>query len=175
MQKGLIHVYCGDGKGKTTAAAGLALRAAGCGKAVIFAQFMKGNDSGELAAMKQIEGIRIIRNTEHYGFYNQMSEQDKINITREHNEILNQMTQSILHGECDVLIMDEITYPLRLGLIDQGRVEELILNKPEALELVLTGREPEAFFLEHADYITEMKCIRHPYEKGIGARRGIEY
>lgn len=175
MQTGLIQVYCGEGKGKTTAAAGLALRAAGCGKDVIFAQFMKGNDSGETAAMKRIEGITVLRNSENYGFYHQMSEEDKKEITREHNAILDRITQSIKKRECDILILDEITYPYRLNLIDKEALEDLIMKKPEHLELVLTGREPDDFFLKHADYITEMKCIRHPFEKGIPARRGIEY
>lgn len=175
MQAGLIHVYCGEGKGKTTAAAGLALRAAGCGKDVIFAQFMKGNESGETAAMKRIEGIKLLRNSENYGFYHQMSAEAREAITREHNAILDRIKQSIKKGECDILILDEITYPYRLNLIDKEALRELITKKPEHLELVLTGREPDEFFLENADYITEMRCIRHPYEKGIPARCGIEY
>lgn len=175
MNKGLIHVYCGDGKGKTTAAAGLALRAAGCGKKVLFVQFMKGNESGEIAAMKQIEDIRVIRNTKRYPFYNQMSEEDKVQITKEHNDILNQVLESIKSKECDILILDEITYPYHFNLIDKEVIEEIIKSKDHLFELVLTGRDPNKLFIEHADYITEMKCIRHPYEKGIAARKGIEY
>lgn len=172
---GLIHVYCGDGKGKTTAAAGLALRAAGCGRDVIFARFMKGNASGEIAAMKRMTGIRVLEAGENYGFYAQMSETDKSGITAEHNGILDRAEESIKHGECDMLIMDEITWAYHYRLIDRERVRRLIEEKPKALELVLTGREPEELFYAHADYITEMKCLRHPYEKGIAARRGVEY
>lgn len=175
MTEGMIHVYCGDGKGKTTAAAGLALRAAGCGKDVVFSRFMKGNESGEIAAMKQIMGIKILENSENYGFYREMSEEDKKQITAEHNGILDRILESIKHRECDMLIMDEITYAYRFHLIDRERVDQLVKEKPAALELVLTGREPDELFLEYADYITEMKCIRHPYEKGITARRGVEY
>lgn len=175
MQTGLIHVYCGDGKGKTTAAAGLALRASGCGKDVIFAQFMKGNDSGETAAMKGIERICILSNSKNYGFYHQMSGRDKEEVKREHNAILDRALQSIKKGECDILILDEITYPYRLNLVDKAVVEKLVREKPSHLELVLTGRDPDKLFLEYADYVTEMKCIRHPYEKGVAARRGIEY
>lgn len=175
MKTGLIHVYCGNGKGKTTAAAGLALRAAGCGKKVLFVQFMKGNESGEIAAMKHIEDIRVLRNTEEYPFYNQMSEEDKVQITKEHNDMLNQVMESIKHKECDILILDEITYPYHLNLIDKEMIEAIIKSKDPFLELVLTGRDPDKLFLEYADYITEMKCIRHPYEKGITARKGIEY
>lgn len=175
MKTGLIHVYCGDGKGKTTAAAGLALRAAGCGKKVLFVQFMKGNESGEITAMEQIRGIRIFRNKVNYGFYNKMSEEDKMHITKEHNDILQQVTESIERAECDILILDEITYPYQYNLIDKKAVEGIIKCKPPFMELVLTGRNPDQIFLEHADYITEMNCIRHPYEKGIAAREGIEY
>lgn len=175
MEKGLVHVYCGDGKGKTTAAAGLAVRAAGSGRNVIFAQFMKGNDSGELTAMKQLPGIEIIRNSKNYGFYHQMSSRDKEAITEEHNRMLAVITERINGGKCDMLILDEFTYPYNYGLIDRVRVKRLVKNRPAAVEVVITGREPAEIFLEQADYITEMKCIRHPYNKGIQARRGIEY
>lgn len=168
-------MYYGDGKGKTTAAAGLAIRAAGCGRDVIFSRFMKGNESGEIAAMKQMTGIKILENSENYGFYGQMSEEDKKQITKEHNRLLEHIMESIKHGECDMLIMDEITWAYRYRLLERDRVEQLIKEKPVSLELVLTGREPDELFLTHADYITEMKCIKHPYEKGIAARRGVEY
>lgn len=175
MQKGLIHVYCGDGKGKTTAAAGLALRACGCGRRVLFVQFMKGNDSGEISAMEQTREIEILRNSKNYGFYKAMTDEDKINITQEHNEILEKTVQKIKSGEYGMLILDEITYPYNLNLIDRRMVEKLIKEKPFSLELIMTGREPNSLLLQAADYITEMKCIRHPYEKGIQARRGVEY
>ena len=175
MTKGLIHLYCGDGKGKTTAAAGLAVRAAGYGKKVIFAQFMKGNDSGELLLMQRIPEIEIIRGSKNYGFYSRMSEQDKEEITQQHNEILQKIAGRIKEGECDMLILDEYTYPYRYELMDRTAAEQLIIEKPEEMELVITGREPAPIFQAAADYITEMKCIRHPYEKGIKARQGIEY
>ncbi|WMC93535.1 cob(I)yrinic acid a,c-diamide adenosyltransferase [Kineothrix sp. MB12-C1] len=175
MKKGLIHVYCGDGKGKTTASVGLALRAAGNGKRVIFSQFMKGNDSGELFAMEKIEGIQIIRNTKNYGFYKDMSEEDKEEITKEHNEMLEKLLQAAMDEVCDMLILDEVTYPYDLDLIDKKKLRRLVEGKPESLELIITGRNPDGVFLQNADYITEMKAVRHPYEKGIPARRGVEY
>lgn len=85
------------------------------------------------------------------------------------------MTDLVNEGECDLLVLDELTYPYDWNLISKEMVKELICRKPEALELVITGRNPAEFFLEHADYITEMKAIRHPYEKGVAAREGIEY
>lgn len=174
MGKGLMHVYCGDGKGKTTAAIGLAVRAAGCGKRVVFAQFMKGNDSGEIEAMKKNSNIEIIRNNRNYGFFHRMSEADKQEITLEHNRILDKVMERI-GGGCDMLVMDELTYPYAYGLIDKERVKMLIYDKPEEMELVITGRDPGELFMETADYITEMKCVRHPFWKGIEARRGVEY
>ena len=175
MRQGLIHVYYGDGKGKTTAAAGLALRAAGCGEQVIFAQFMKGNESGELSAMERIKEIELLRNSKNYGFYKNMNDEDKCEITWEHNEILKEIMRKIKAGGYGMVILDEITYPYKLNLIEKCEVERLIKEKPSSLELVLTGREPDELFLEYADYITQMKCIRHPYEKGIPARRGVEF
>ena len=175
MEQGLIHVYCGEGKGKTTAATGLALRAAGCGLKVIFAQFMKGNDSGEVSVMERIEGIRIMRSTKNYGFFHRMNETDKQEIQKQHNEMLQEIIEQVKLGACDLLVMDELTYPYAYGLIDKEKVAELLHEKPAGMELVITGRNPDEFFTEAADYITEMKCIRHPYEKGIAARRGIEY
>ena len=76
---------------------------------------------------------------------------------------------------CDVLILDEVTYPYRYDLIDRKALQELVLHRPQQMEIVLTGRDPDPFLLEQADYITEMKCIRHPYNKGIKARKGIEF
>lgn len=175
MEKGMIHVYCGEGKGKTTASIGLALRAAGCGMQVIFAQFMKGNDSGEIAAMEQIEKIRVMRNAKNYGFYSRMSEKDKQDITAEHNEMLGQILELMKSGRCELVVLDELTYPYAYGLVDKDMVAELINGKPEGVELVITGRNPDELFVNAADYITEMKCVRHPFEKGVGARRGVEF
>lgn len=175
MEKGLMHLYCGDGKGKTTAAAGLAVRAAGCGLRVIFAQFMKGSGSGEITAMKEIPGITVMRNGKNYGFYHQMSGQDKDEIAAEQDAMLADIIKSINRKECDMLILDEITYAYDYGLVCRETVERLVKNRPEGLELVITGRNPARLFSDAADYITEMKCLRHPYEKGIAARKGVEY
>ena len=173
--KGLIHVYTGDGKGKTTAAVGLAVRAAGAGQKVVFAQFMKNSDTSELHALCLIPHIRIIRSDTDLGWLDLKDEKKKAAFTKVQNQILEQVMQCILQKECDILILDEITYPYSYGLINRNMLEKLIQNKPQKMELVLTGRNADLFFMEQADYITEMKCIRHPFEKGIDARRGIEY
>lgn len=206
----MIHLYTGDGKGKTTAAIGQAVRAAGRDLRVIFAQFMKGNDTGELFALKKIPAVTILRSPRNFGFYSQMSEEDKAELTEIHNELLKQILESVESGGCDLVVLDEITYPVKWGLLDGKLLEHVLAlaGEPRALaelsacagdaklpggvsnpseegsssagpgnpvEIVMTGRDAAEFLWESADYITEMKALRHPYEKGVTARRGIEY
>ncbi len=175
MNNGLIHVYTGEGKGKTTAAIGLCIRAAGAGHRVVFVQFMKGRDTSELNVLKALEQVTVLRSDRDFGFYSQMSESDKDEITKIHNVLLQKVTDIVNDKMCDVLVLDELTYPYAWNLISQEKVDELIQHKPETLELVITGRDPAPIFIEHADYITEMKAIRHPYDKGVAAREGIEF
>lgn len=174
MNKGLIHVYCGDGKGKTTAALGLAVRAAGSGMKVVILQFLKGKLVSELNSLKLIPGITMLRNEEDLGFFKAMSEEDKQKARSYHNNNLENVLQMVENGECDLLILDEICAAYRLGMVDRERIDQLIINKRDDLELVLTGREPDELFLEYADYVSEIKKIKHPYDKKINARVGIE-
>ncbi len=171
----MIQVYCGNGKGKTTAAIGLVIRAVGRGKKVIFAQFLKGTKTGELEVLKQLSNVTVIRNPKELGFLSRMNDLEKREVTEFHNQTLEKIQKILLEEMIDLLVLDELTYPYIWNLIDKEKVEALILQKPEKLEIVITGREPDSFFLEHADYITDMQCIRHPYQKGIKAREGIEY
>lgn len=175
MEQGMIHVYQGDGKGKTTASVGLAVRAAGNKKRVIFAQFLKGNPTGEIEVLKQLSNVAVIRNEKDMGFVSRMSKEEKEEVARLHNQTLEKIQKLLSEEKVDLLVLDELTYPYAWNLIDKKKVEELILQKPETLELVITGRNPDRFFLEHADYITNMQCERHPYQKGIRAREGVEY
>ncbi len=181
----MIQLYCGDGKGKTTAAAGLALRAAGNGMRVIFSQFMKGNDTGELHALCQIKNIEIVRSPKGFGFYSTLNEQEKQELTKIHNEILDRLLLAAKAGDSDMIILDEITYPVSFHLIDENKLWELLSfghgrentgeNAGKETEIILTGRGPADFMTDSADYITEMRAVRHPFEKGIAARKGIEY
>ncbi|BCJ96386.1 cob(I)yrinic acid a,c-diamide adenosyltransferase [Anaerocolumna cellulosilytica] len=173
--KGLIHLYCGDGKGKTTAAMGLAIRAAGSGMRVVFLQFLKGRPVSELNSLKLIPGITVIRNNKDYGFYNTMSEQDKKDITKLHNENLYKARALVEQGEVDLLVLDEVCAAYRYPLLDTEAIKELILHKRQGLELVLTGRNPDSLFVEQADYISEIQKVKHPFDKNIHARKGIEY
>ena len=175
MELGLMHIYCGDGVGKTTASLGLALRAAGCDKKVIFAQFMKGSPTGEIAILNKIDNITVIRNNIDFGFSPSFSEETKNKITVMHNETLEKVVNLTKLQKTDLVILDEFNSAYELDLIDKEKSDNFILHKPDFLEIVLTGRNPNEKFVEAADYISDIKCIKHPYEKGIIARKGIEY
>lgn len=173
--RGLIHIYCGDGKGKTTASLGLAIRAAGSGMKVVFAQFLKGSDTSELESLQQIKGITVLRNSIDFGFYNRMTEEDKLAIKELHNETLTKAMDAVLHGECDLLILDEVIATYNYGLIDTELVDELVAHKKPELELVLTGRDPAEHFIKAADYVSEIHKVKHPYDQKVVARKGIEF
>lgn len=169
----MIHLYTGEGKGKTTAAIGLAVRAAGNGRQVIFAQFMKGNDTGELHSLEKLQNIRIMRSTQDFGFYASMSGEDRCGLTKMHDRILSDILEAVKLQKCFMVVLDEITYPVKWGLVDVDRLKELLAV--DGVELVCTGRDAAPFLWDAADYITEMQCVRHPFEKGVAARRGVEY
>lgn len=175
MEKGLIHIYSGDGKGKTTAAIGLAVRAAGSGKKVLFVQFLKGSNTGELNTLKLIPSITVLRNSKNYGFFCTLSKEEQNKVTRENNDNFFTAKALALNGSVDLIIFDEILDAINLEAIDCESVENFIINKPCSLELVLTGRNPDKILMETADYHTEMIKIKHPYDKGIKARPGIEF
>ncbi len=172
---GMIHLYTGDGKGKTTAATGLAVRAAGAGRKVVFTQFMKGRDTSELNSLIKLDNVEIIRNNEDLGWFKRDDEEQVALYTKVHNEILDKIENRVKENKCDVLILDEATYPCNYGIIDVQRLRKLIVNRPKTMEVVVTGRNADDFFADNADYITEMKKIKHPYDRGIQARYGIEY
>lgn len=175
MEKGLIHLYTGEGKGKTTASIGLCVRAAGAGKKVVFTQFMKGRDTSEIKILCNIPGVSVVRNSEDLGWFDRNNEEQVEKYTLVHNDILDRIETLIMNNQCDVLILDEVTYPYNFGIIDKDRLNALITAKPEELEIVLTGRDAPEFMKEAADYITEMKKVRHPFDSGIKAREGIEF
>ncbi len=175
MQNGLMHLYLGDGKGKTTAAVGLAVRAAGTGEKILFAQFMKGGKTGELESLRKLENIRVLRSEKEFPFYEQMTQEQKKEQTEIHTWILDEVIASAQSGEAGLIVLDEVTYPFRWGLMDCERLKTFLQWAKGKIEVVCTGRNPDGFLLDCADYITEMKKIRHPYDKGIDAREGIEY
>lgn len=172
--KGLIHIYCGENKGKTTAAVGLAVRSFGSGFKVIFSQFLKTSPSGELVSFEKL-GIKVYRITKPKGFTWEMNEEELSLLKEEHNKLFKEVT-SLVDGDGSktLLVCDELVGAYAGGHIDKEMVMEFLDNKPANLEVVLTGRNPGEELMEIADYITEMKKIKHPMDKGINARKGIE-
>lgn len=167
----MIHVYCGDGKGKTTAAVGLAVRMASGGKRVSVIQFMKDGKSGEVLMLRKL-GITVKHCDKSYGFYKSMSETDKAEITACHNNNLREAISAA--DDIDMFVLDEIFAAVNYGLVDMDLVKTIVENCGDT-ELVLTGRKPEGYFLNKADYVSEIKKIKHPFDKGVSAREGIEY
>lgn len=170
MDKGLVHLYCGNGKGKTTAAMGLALRALGQGMQVVVVQFLKNGTSGELEPLRTL-GATVYSGKPGAKFTFQMNAEEKAQATQENNARLAEALQQL----CDLLILDEICAARNSGMVDEALAKQAVLERPQHREVVLTGRNPEAWMVEAADYITEMQPRRHPYEQGIPARKGIEF
>ncbi|MBS7626521.1 cob(I)yrinic acid a,c-diamide adenosyltransferase [Candidatus Bathyarchaeota archaeon] len=171
-RQGLIHVYTGDGKGKTTAALGLALRAAGHGMKVCMIMFLKGRYLyGERNSAKHIPGFQI----EAYGQKHFIKSKPGREDIEEAEEAFERAISKVKAGECDILILDELTHAINLGMIRLDQVMELINGKPEGLELVITGRDCPPEIIEAADYVTEFVERKHPYRRGIKSRKGIEY
>lgn len=172
-ERGLVHVYTGNGKGKTTAALGLALRASGHGKKVCMIQFMKGRiDYGELKACKDNPNITI----EQFG---RPQFVDKDNPEPEDlefaKEALGKARDVLGSGEYQIVILDEINLAVDFNLIELENVMELVRGKPEGVELILTGRNAHPEIVKIADYVTEMLEIKHPYKEGQVGRKGIEF
>ena len=168
MEKGLIQIYTGDGKGKTTAAIGLLIRAFGCGLNTGLIQFLKGVDSSELKVLKSL-GIPFWQFGRGEFIKEEPSAKDR-ELAKKGLEFVESVWV-----ECDLLVLDEISYLITCQLVAEEDVLSLLKKKPKHLELVLTGRDMPEEIMKEADLITEMKKIRHPYDKGILARKGIEY
>ena len=172
---GFIHIYCGDGKGKTTAALGLAIRAAGSGMRVHIVQLLKGNFTSELKIFEEISNITVERCGKNYGFTFKMSDEDKIQLSKCHNELLLHAEALMKSGNIDMLIIDEFNAAYEYNLLDRELADRIFFEKPNEIELVLTGRRPSEKFIAGADYVSEIQAVKHPFEKGIAARKGIEF
>jgi cob(I)alamin adenosyltransferase len=172
MKESFVHVYTGNGKGKTTAAFGLALRAAGRGKCVKIVQFLKGRDTGEVIAVSGMSNIEAIRVSDCKKFFNMLTEKEKANMRDEVNKAL-PVIESWL-GKADLLILDEALGAVVCGILTTDEMLSII-NAKGKTEIVLTGRDAPEEILKNADLITEMKDIKHYYNEGVPAREGIEY
>lgn len=173
-QEGLIHLYVGDGKGKTTAAMGLAVRAKGAGKRVLVAQFLKGQPTSELGPLKSL-GIDVIRTEEMKKFVFQMDEEELAAARQNCRTVLGRVREAIEGGEYDLFVLDEVVDAVNVKLVDSKELLSILSGRAKDAEVVMTGRNPGEDLVEAADYLTMMTALKHPYQRGIQSRKGIEF
>lgn len=169
----LIHIYCGDGKGKTTAAIGLAVRSAGCGKKVLFVQFFKNGVSSEINLLQKSNNIIVLFEPKYFGRVINMTDSEKLESRAAYMKLFAASVQQAEEDGADVIILDEIISAYNHGFVES---EDLLsfLDRTK-MEVVMTGRDPAKELCERANYITEMKKIKHPFDRGVMARKGIEF
>jgi cob(I)alamin adenosyltransferase len=170
---GLLHVYTGPGKGKTTAALGLTLRAWGRELRVCIIQFMKvGEDYGEIIAVRKLPGVDLFQfGREALIFKGEHAPED----VRLAHTGLKKVEEVLTSGHYDLVILDEINVVVDFGILTVDEVLKVVRSRCNGVEVVLTGRNAPPEFIEEADLVTEMTCVKHPYDSGMMARRGVEY
>lgn len=173
-QKGLVHVYYGDGKGKTTCAMGLCVRAAGAGMRVLIYQFMKDGLGNERSILEALPNVRFANQSRKVKFSFRMDEEEK-RLEREFCEREFERIMACLQQEnVDVLLLDEVLYAVSCGFLPEQALTGFLDGKPECLEVILTGREASEAVIMRADYVSRICKEKHPYDRGIVARNGIE-
>lgn len=173
LKKGLVQVYTGDGKGKTTAAMGQALRAIGRGLRVYVGQFIKGRETGEMLALQRLQPNIIFRQFGSGKFIrDRRPDPEELAAA---SQAWNEIISVVDNGEFDMVILDEISHAVRTGLIELEKVKEVIVSRPSHVELILTGRNMPQELIELADLVTEMVAVKHPLDRGVPARKGIEF
>jgi cob(I)alamin adenosyltransferase len=172
---GLVHVYTGNGKGKTTAALGLGIRAYGRGFKVLLVQFLKGADTGELKVLHNLGTAFEVRRSNIKKFVKDMNPEEISKTQQTQRELFEYAVAAGLKGEKDLIILDEIMAAVNLGLLELDAVVKFIKERPGGVEIVLTGRDAPQELIGLADYVSEIHAVKHPLDKGIPARRGIEF
>ena len=175
MNKGYIQIYTGCGKGKTTAAIGLAVRAAGRGLRVLIVQFLKGSDSGEIHVLQNIAGISVRRLSEINKFFWNISDDEKKHMRSLASKAVAEVVQQLKNGKMDVLILDEALGALKNGIVTADELVEILDSRPEHVEVVLTGRDAPKWLIDNAHLVTQMMPIKHYINEGVKARKGIEF
>lgn len=175
IPRNCIHIYCGDGKGKTSAAIGLAVRAAGRGRKVLIVRFLKHDDSGEVRSLSRIPDICVKACEKSFGFFCQMTQEQKEEAREYYGSLFRRVWTEAVEKKFDMLVLDEIVAACRHGLVCEDTVRKCLQNRPGNLEVILTGRNPSAKMLELADYVSEIRKRKHPFDRGIPAREGIEF
>ncbi len=176
MKRGLVQIYTGEGKGKTTAAIGQAIRARGRDCKVLFVQFLKGKEgSGEIPLL-EAAGIKVVCKGEKdkWIFPDRLEEEEKKKIRLELTHFLDEISRQVVEEKYDLVILDEINVALHYELVNKSRLVDFIKRKPVSLEIILTGRHACPELIELAHLVSEIKSIKHPFDAGIEARRGIE-
>ncbi|MEG2295169.1 MAG: cob(I)yrinic acid a,c-diamide adenosyltransferase [Oscillospiraceae bacterium] len=171
---GLTHIYCGDGKGKTTAAMGIALRGVQNNFNVVIMQFLKNGYSSEVLVLKTFPNVTVFANADLKGFTFTMNEHQTEYAKKVDAENFKQTVALCNTGKCDLLILDEAIGATNYGFLDHDVLVDFIKNRPQNMEVVMTGRNPSQTLIDLADYVSEIKKIKHPYDKGIHARTGID-
>ncbi len=174
MNKGLVHIYHGGGKGKTTCGVGLCVRAAGAGMKVLIFQFMKTGESSELNILKKIPQIVIEKGTQNEKFIFQMNEKEKEEERNFYKQKFEFICKKVMEEEIDLLFLDEVLHAVNYDMLPENVLLNFLENKPEKLEVVLTGYHPSKRLMEAADYISFIDKIKHPFDCGVPERLGIE-
>lgn len=169
IKNGCVHVYYGDGKGKTTASVGLLMRCVGSGLKAAFTSFLKNYKSCELSAMS---GIDIICDYPMDYFWFELSEKERKEFQEKYKRLFIKLED--ICGKYDIIVLDEVLNAVSTGAVEEEMLIEFIKNKPESLEIVLTGSTMTDRIFAVSDYVTEMRCVKHPYKNGQCARVGIE-
>lgn len=169
------HIYYGDGKGKTTAAVGLAVRAAGSNLKVLFVQFLKTEFSGERHVLSHTENVTLTFCPVELKFTFEMDEKEKLQAAQIFKGIFERSVTTALTEKYDVVVLDEVFEAIDAGMLSDADVFEFIANAPTSMEIIMTGHNPPQKFIDSADYVTEFKKIKHPYDRGITGRIGIEF
>lgn len=171
----MIHVYHGDGKGKTTAAMGLALRMLAAGRRVVVVQFLKDGESGEARLLAEHFGVPVFAGKVSDKFTWSMTSEELASTCELHDGNLASALAELEGAQEGLLVLDEALDALSKGLVDEALVDRALDMSARGVEVALTGRAPSRRIVEKADYITEMRCEKHPYAQGICAREGVEY
>ena len=171
----MLHIYYGNGKGKTTAAVGLTVRAVGAGMKAAFFQFLKNGSSSEISVLKKLEDVTVVCCEKCYKFTFNMNENEIQEVITAHTEMLRNAEELLINSDIQLLVLDEFLDAYNKKLIDTVLADQFIEHFSDMKEIVMTGRSPSEKLISAADYLTEMNAVKHPYNKGITARKGIEY
>lgn len=173
-QAGLIHIYCGNGKGKTTCGMGLCTRAAGYGYKVLIYQFMKNNQTSERKVLETIDNITFVDGLDFEKFSFKLSSEEKEERKLFYESQFRKITRLAESENYDVLFLDEIIYAVSSDLFEETILLDYLCRKPKGLEVILTGQDPSKALIDVADYVSSIHKVKHPFDKGIMARNGIE-